>query len=97
MAHVHTYGVCCPLAAPIIHLGATSCYVGDNADLIIIRDGLDILLPKLARVIDRLRVRGSQQRTAARASSPRSSLRASAHTLPGACRSLRRRTAPCQR
>lgn len=30
MAHVHTFGVCCPLAAPIIHLGATSCYVGDN-------------------------------------------------------------------
>jgi len=30
MAHVHTFGVCCPNAAPIIHLGATSCYVGDN-------------------------------------------------------------------
>ena len=30
MAHVHTFGACCPLAAPIIHLGATSCYVGDN-------------------------------------------------------------------
>ena len=30
MAHVHTFGVCCPSAAPIIHLGATSCYVGDN-------------------------------------------------------------------
>lgn len=30
MAHVHTFGVCCPKAAPIIHLGATSCYVGDN-------------------------------------------------------------------
>ena len=34
MAHVHTFGVAAPLAAPIIHLGATSCYVGDNADLI---------------------------------------------------------------
>ena len=55
MAHVHTYGVCCPLAAPIIHLGATSCYVGDNADVIIMRDGLNILLPKLARVVDRLK------------------------------------------
>lgn len=54
MAHVHTFGVACPSAAPIIHLGATSCYVGDNADLIILRDGLDILLPKLARVISRL-------------------------------------------
>ena len=30
MAHVHTFGACCPKAAPIIHLGATSCYVGDN-------------------------------------------------------------------
>ena len=30
MAHVHTYAACCPKAAPIIHLGATSCYVGDN-------------------------------------------------------------------
>lgn len=54
MAHVHTFSVCCPLAAPIIHLGATSCYVGDNADLIMIRDGLDLLLPKLATVISRL-------------------------------------------
>ena len=49
MAHVHTFGVAAPVAAPIIHLGATSCYVGDNADLIQLRDGLDILLPKLAR------------------------------------------------
>ena len=54
MAHVHTFGVAAPLAAPIIHLGATSCYVGDNADLIQLRDGLDILLPNLGRVISRL-------------------------------------------
>ena len=54
MAHVHTFGLAAPTAAPIIHLGATSCYVGDNADLIILRDGLDLLLPKLARVISRL-------------------------------------------
>jgi adenylosuccinate lyase len=54
MAHVHTFGVACPLAAPIIHLGATSCYVTDNADLISIRDGFNIILPKLARCIDRL-------------------------------------------
>ena len=54
MAHVHTFGVAAPKAAAIIHLGATSCYVGDNADLIILRDGLDILLPKLGRVISRL-------------------------------------------
>ena len=55
MAHVHTFGVAAPSAAPIIHLGATSCYVGDNADLIQLRDGLNILMPKLARVISRLR------------------------------------------
>eukprot|EP00127_Corallochytrium_limacisporum_P005535 Clim_evm52s207 gene=Clim_evmTU52s207 len=54
MAHVHTFGVRCPKAAPIIHLGATSCYVGDNTDLIVLRDGLDILRVKLARVISRL-------------------------------------------
>jgi adenylosuccinate lyase len=54
MAHVHTFGVAAPLAAPIIHLGATSCYVTDNADLIALRDGLDILVKKLARCIARL-------------------------------------------
>jgi len=55
MAHVHTFGAACPSAMPIIHLGATSCYVTDNADLIVLRDGLEILLPKLAVVIDRMR------------------------------------------
>ena len=40
MAHVHTYGECCPEAKPIIHLGATSCYVGDNTDVIQMREGL---------------------------------------------------------
>ncbi|XP_005150389.1 adenylosuccinate lyase [Melopsittacus undulatus] len=54
MAHVHTFAHCCPKAAAIIHLGATSCYVGDNTDLIVLRDGFDLLLPKLARVISRL-------------------------------------------
>ncbi|XP_062618353.1 adenylosuccinate lyase-like [Saccostrea cucullata] len=54
MAHVHTFGACCPKAASIIHLGATSAYVGDNTDLIVMRDGFDILLPKLAGVIKRL-------------------------------------------
>lgn len=51
MAHVHVFAEQCPAAAPIIHLGATSCYVGDNTDLIILRDALDLLLPQLARVI----------------------------------------------
>lgn len=46
MAHVHTFGHCCPKAAGIIHLGATSCYVGDNTDLIILRNAFDLLLPK---------------------------------------------------
>ncbi|KAA0203635.1 hypothetical protein HAZT_HAZT000133 [Hyalella azteca] len=54
MAHIRVFAASCPLAAPIIHLGATSCYVGDNTDLLCIRDGLDLLLPKLARVISRL-------------------------------------------
>ncbi|KAF6200506.1 hypothetical protein GE061_004949 [Apolygus lucorum] len=51
MAHVHVYARLCPLAGPIIHLGATSCYVGDNTDIITLRDGLEILLPKLATCI----------------------------------------------
>lgn len=54
MAHVIEFGHKCPNAAKIIHLGATSCFVGDNTDLICIRDGFDILLPKMARCIDRI-------------------------------------------
>ncbi|AMD18896.1 HBL006Cp [Eremothecium sinecaudum] len=54
MAHVHTFGETCPAAAGIIHLGATSCFVTDNADLIFLRDAYDIIIPKLANVIDRL-------------------------------------------
>ncbi|KAI8094943.1 adenylosuccinate lyase [Gilbertella persicaria] len=52
MAHVHTFGLVAPAAAPIIHLGATSCYVTDNGDLIIIRDAYDLVIKKLAHVID---------------------------------------------
>lgn len=54
MAHVHVFSNQCPKAAPIIHLGATSCYVGDNTDLLVLRDGFDILLPKLGNVLSRL-------------------------------------------
>ncbi|KAK4873714.1 hypothetical protein RN001_013074 [Aquatica leii] len=54
MAHVHVFANLCPSSAPIIHLGATSCFVGDNTDLIIIKDGLNILLPRLAAVIKNL-------------------------------------------
>ncbi len=54
MAHIHTYGKLCPGAAPIIHLGATSCYVTDNTDIIIHREALALVRKKLVRAIDRL-------------------------------------------
>jgi adenylosuccinate lyase len=54
MAHIHAFGDKAPKAAPIIHLGATSCSVGDNADLIIMRQGLEIIAGKLACLIDSL-------------------------------------------
>ena len=54
MAHVHAYGDVCPQARGIIHLGATSCYVTDNTDLILMREALTMLGGRLARVIDRL-------------------------------------------
>ena len=51
MAHVHTYGELCPKAMPIIHLGATSCYVGDNTDVILMREGLVLVRNKLVQVL----------------------------------------------
>ncbi|XP_058128893.1 adenylosuccinate lyase [Anopheles ziemanni] len=54
MAHVHVFAKQCPLAAPIIHLGATSCFVGDNTDLLILKEALEQLLPKLVGVIKQL-------------------------------------------
>src|SRR3954467_12305457 len=51
MAHVHTYGDQCPAARPIIHLGATSCYVTDNTDLILMRESLQMVADRLATVI----------------------------------------------
>lgn len=54
MAHIHAYGEQCPLAKPILHLGATSCYVTDNTDIIQMRHGLEILLQKLAMVLRHL-------------------------------------------
>jgi len=54
MSHVHTYGVVAPSAKGIIHLGATSCYVGDNTDLIIMREGLFLIRKKVLNVINQL-------------------------------------------
>lgn len=54
MAHVHTFGTQAPKAMPIIHLGATSAFVGDNTDLIQIKDGLDIIKTKLVNVISEM-------------------------------------------
>lgn len=54
MAHVHIFGTQAPKAMPIIHLGATSAYVGDNTDLIQIKDGLDIIKTKLVNVISEM-------------------------------------------
>ncbi|HZL99974.1 MAG TPA: adenylosuccinate lyase, partial [Planctomycetota bacterium] len=54
MAHVHTLGDAAPAARPILHLGATSCFVTDNSELIQMRDGLDLLLPVLLASIEAL-------------------------------------------
>ncbi len=54
MSHVYAYGLQCPTAKPIIHLGATSCYVGDNTDIITLDAALRLVARKLASVIDAL-------------------------------------------
>ena len=54
MSHVYAYGQVCPHAKGIIHLGATSCYVGDNTDIIIMRDALKIIRRKLINVLANL-------------------------------------------
>ena len=54
MAHIHAYGAQCPKAMPIIHLGATSCYVGDNTDIIIMREGLYLVRDKLVKALNNL-------------------------------------------
>ena len=55
MAHVHAYGDVCPNARGIIHLGATSCYVTDNADILMLRDALKLVREKVVEVLRRLR------------------------------------------
>jgi adenylosuccinate lyase len=54
MAHVYAYGVKCPKAKGIIHLGATSCYVTDNADVLILKQGLEIIRKKMVKVLENL-------------------------------------------
>jgi adenylosuccinate lyase len=54
MAHIHAFGDQCPSARGIIHLGATSCYVTDNTDLILMREGLELIRDRLVLVIDSL-------------------------------------------
>ena len=54
MSHVYAFGVQCPHAEPIIHLGATSCYVGDNTDVIILREASRVILKKAAQVLANL-------------------------------------------
>lgn len=52
MSHVYAYGVQCPKAKPIIHLGATSCYVGDNTDIVIMTEGMRLIRKKLINLMD---------------------------------------------
>lgn len=56
MAHVHTFGTVCPNAKPIIHLGATSCYVGDNTDIIQMKESLVLVRSKLVKLLDIMKV-----------------------------------------
>ena len=54
MSHVYAYGLLCPKAAGIIHLGATSCYVGDNTDIIVMKEALSLVRTKLINVLDKM-------------------------------------------
>jgi adenylosuccinate lyase len=65
MAHIHTYGEVCPSARDIIHLGATSCYVTDNTDLLLMRESLQLVRDRLVQVIDSLARFGERFRSLA--------------------------------
>src|SRR5574344_2858474 len=54
MSHVYAYGLQCPKAKGIIHLGATSCYVGDNTDIILMKEALEIIKEKIVAVLSHL-------------------------------------------
>ena len=54
MSHIYAYGKQCPKAEPIIHLGATSCYVGDNTDVVIMKEASELVLAKCAQVLKNL-------------------------------------------
>ncbi len=54
MAHIYAYGLQCKKAKPVIHLGATSCYVGDNTDIIVMNDALKLVRKKVISVISKL-------------------------------------------
>ncbi len=62
MAHVHAYGDQCPTARPIIHLGATSCFVTDNTDLVLLRESLQLVRTRLVDVIDALAIFAAEHR-----------------------------------
>ncbi|NDH95497.1 MAG: adenylosuccinate lyase, partial [Planctomycetia bacterium] len=61
-AHLHTFGDDCPSARPILHLGATSAFVTDNTDLVLIAESLDLVIARLATVIDQLAGRARETR-----------------------------------
>ncbi len=63
MSHIHVFGTQCPTAMPIIHLGATSCYVTDNTELIQMREGMKILRGKLWKLMDNLKNLAQEHRS----------------------------------
>ena len=65
MAHVHTFGEQCPDAKPVIHLGATSCFVTDNTDLLLLRESITLVCQRLAQVIQQLGDFAMEQRNLA--------------------------------
>ena len=63
MSHIYAYGVQCPKAKGIIHLGATSCYVGDNTDIIVMKEGLKLVKKKLVNILIKEVTNGSNYKS----------------------------------